>query len=387
MRAFPHELSGGQRQRVVIAMALMANPALLVADEPTTALDVTVQRGILDLIRELCDSHHLSCIFITHDIAVAGHIAEQTLVMRSGRVVESGQTLRVLTAPQHRYTRTLVANTPRTDGDVARMPAVAPPPLLDVRNLSVRYATGSMFRRGESYPAVNDVSFSIGHGETLGVVGESGSGKSSLARALVRLAPVSDGRIVWNGQRVDDLSDRAFAPLRRDMQTVFQDPFASLNPRMRVHELIAEPLWIHAPNLSGQALREKVTQAMAAVSLEPELADRYRHELSGGQAQRVGIARAIVCEPKLLICDEAVSALDVTVQARILDLIVELQAEMGLAILFITHDLAVVRQVADRIMVLHRGEVCEVAPAQTLIRAPATAYARTLLSSVLTLPS
>ena len=383
-RAFPHEMSGGQRQRAVIAMALMADPVLLIADEPTTALDVTVQRRILDLVRSLCDERDFSCIFITHDIAVASRIADETMVMQKGRVVERGPTRQVLTAPEHPYTRTLIGNTPTLSGPVARKAAEAQSePLLRVRDLGVRYPTGGLLHSGDGFKAVEGVSFDLSAGETLGVVGESGSGKSTIARSLLRLAPMTSGEILWRGERVDNTSERAFVPVRREIQTVFQDPFASLNPRMRMGDLIAEPLWTYAPNLTTAETRDRMLHAVEAVGLDPSMTKRFPHEFSGGQAQRIGIARAIVSNPSLLICDEAVSALDVTVQARVLELIADLQERLNLAILFISHDLAVVRQMADRILVLNAGKVCELAERDRLFETPQHAYTQRLLASVL----
>ena len=383
LRAFPHELSGGQRQRVVIAMALMADPVLLIADEPTTALDVTVQRRILDLVRSLCTDQALSCIFITHDIAVASHIADETLVMHRGRVVEQGPTTRLVSAPRDPYTQALIRDTPTLSGPVPPQAALGAP-LLQVSDLGVRYMTGSLLRRGAGFQAVEGVSFSVAAGETLGIVGESGSGKSTIARALVRLAPVTAGEILWRGAPVTRLDEGAFRPVRREIQTVFQDPFASLNPRMRLANLVAEPLRIHNPDISEAVIRDRVTAAIESVGLEPAMASRFPHELSGGQAQRIAIARAIVSEPAMLICDEAVSALDVTVQARVLSLIGTLQERLSLAILFISHDLAVVRQVADRILVLEAGRVCELADRDRIFARPEHPYTRRLLDSVLT---
>ena len=383
-RSFPHEMSGGQRQRVVIAMALMADPVLLIADEPTTALDPAVQLRILDLVRSLCDERALSCIFITHDIAVASRIADETVVMQKGRVVERGATRQVLTAPEHPYTRTLIGNTPTLSGPVAHKAAeTRNEPLLRVRDLGVQYPAGDLLRRGNGFKAVEGVSFDLSAGETLGVVGESGSGKSSIARALLRLAPVSSGEILWRAERVDTLDERAFVPVRREIQTVFQDPFASLNPRMRMGDLVAEPLRTYSPDLPAAEMRDRVLHAVEAVGLEPSMTERFPHEFSGGQAQRIGIARAIVSSPSLLICDEAVSALDVTVQARVLELIADLQERLDLAILFISHDLAVVRQMADRILVLNAGHVCELAERDEIFESPRHAYTRRLLEAVL----
>ena len=361
VHAFPHELSGGQRQRATIAAALMAQPELLVADEPTTALDATVQAEVLELIRELCRSDGLSCLLITHDFGVVARAADEVVVMRAGRVVERGPAARLLTAPEHPYTRALVAATPRLDAALPKAPAPGGP-LLELRGLRVRYPLG----RDRVMEAVRGVSLGVDQGEALGVVGESGSGKSSLARALLRLAPVSEGRVIWRGRDVTDVPEAVFRLLRREMQMVFQDPHASLNPRMRVRDCVAEPLLTHASGMGRAEREDRVAEALAQVGLAPALAGRFPHEVSGGQAQRVGIARALVTGPRLLVCDEAVSALDVSVQAEVLALLADLRARLGLALLFITHDLAVVRQVCERVLVMEDGRACETLPAARL---------------------
>ncbi|RVT87430.1 ABC transporter ATP-binding protein [Rhodobacteraceae bacterium CCMM004] len=382
--AYPHELSGGQRQRAVIAMALMAEPRLLIADEPTTALDATAQLGILDLVRALCDGGEVAAIFITHDIAAAARIGDRILVMQAGRVVEEGAARAVIAGPGHAYTRALIAATPSLAAPAAAARAqTAAAAILEVRGLHVAYPGGGVLARRAPVCAVRGVDFAVARGETLGLVGESGSGKSSVARALLRLAPVTAGEVRFDGRAVQDLSTRDFAAVRRGMQMVFQDPFASLNPRMRVRDLVDEPLRTHLRDWSARRRADAAAEALDAVGLAPDLAGRFPHELSGGQAQRVGIARAIVTEPKVLICDEAVSALDVSVQARILDLIAEVQARRGLAIVFITHDLAVVRQIADRIVVMKDGAVVEAAPRDRLFAAPRHAYTRRLIDAAL----
>lgn len=385
VRAFPYALSGGQRQRAVIAMALMADPAVLIADEPTTALDFTVQRGILDLLRGLCTTRGLAILLITHDMGVAAHAADEMLVMRHGRIVERGPTSKVLQAPTHGYTRRLLADTP----DLAAVAASRPlgsqaddPPLLEARDLRVAYPVGGPLRR-RTVEAVRGVSLSLRRGESLGVVGESGSGKSTLVRALMRLTPSTSGTVLWNGEPIDGFASAA--PLRRDVRMVFQDPHGSLNPRMRVGALIGESLLANGVPAAEHAGR--VAWALDAVGLDVGLINRHPHALSGGQAQRVAIARAIVSRPKLLICDEAVSALDVTVQARMLALLDELRSKLDLALLFITHDLAVVRNVADRILVMKDGRAVEVADRDTLFERPAHPYTRDLLAAALPLPS
>ena len=361
VHAFPHELSGGQRQRATIAAALMAQPELLVADEPTTALDATVQAEVLELIRGLCRSDGLSCLPITHDFGAVARAADEVVVMRAGRVVERGPAARLLTAPEHPYTRALVAATPRLD---AAPPKASAPggPLLELRDLRVRYSLG----RGRVMEAVRGVSLGVDEGEALGVVGESGSGKSSLAHALLRLAPVSEGRVIWRGRDVTDVPEAVFRPLRREMQMVFQDPHASLSPRMRVRDCVAEPLLTHAPGMGRAEREDRAAEALAQVGLAPALAGRFPHEVSGGQAQRVGMARALVTGPRLLVCDEAVSALDVSVQSEVLTWPAYLRARLRLALLVITHDLAVVRQVCERVLVMEDGRACETLPAARL---------------------
>ena len=385
LTAFPHALSGGQRQRAVIAMALMADPAVLVADEPTTALDVTVQRGILDLLRGLCAARGLAVLLITHDMGVAAHVADKVLVMHRGRIVERGPAARVLRAPAHAYTRRLLADTP---GLAAPHPARAPartvetPPLLEARDLRVAYPVGGPLRR-RSMEAVRGVSLALRQGEALGIVGESGSGKSTLVRALTGLIPAAGGMIRWDGAPYG--GPGAAASLRREVRMVFQDPHGSLNPRMRVSALVAEGLRANGVPAAEHAGR--VAGALEAVGLDAGLSRRHPHALSGGQAQRVAIARAIVSRPRLLICDEAVSALDVTVQARVLALLDELRAKLGLALLFITHDLAVVRAVADRILVMKDGRAVEIADRDDIFERPAHPYTRELLAAALPLPA
>jgi peptide/nickel transport system ATP-binding protein len=381
---YPHELSGGQAQRVAIAMALMGEPEILVADEPTTALDVTVQKGVLELIRRLADERGLAAILVSHDLAAVAHVADEVCVMHAGRIVEAGAVGDVLRAPRADYTRGLIAATPRLS-DPAPAPRPSGATLVEVRELSVTYAERGLARRGRGNRAVRDVSFTIGASESVGLVGESGSGKSTVARALLGLSPVTAGRVLWRGADLAGMAPAQERAYRRSVQMVFQDPYAALNPRMSVRRLIAEPLWTHRPDLSRREMLAQVERALSAVRLPSSFADRLPRQLSGGQAQRVNIARSIVSEPELLICDEAVSALDVSVQAEILALLERLRDEMGLAMLFITHDLAVVRRMADRIVVMRSGEIVETAAAGQLFDAPGHTYTRALLDSVLSI--
>ena len=383
---YPHELSGGMRQRVMIAMALMCQPDLMLADEPTTALDVTVQARILDLMRELKDDLGTAIVLITHDMGVVAGMCDRIEVMREGRFVESGTAEDIFYRPQHPYTAMLLDAMPRIDA-----PAATPPqnggaePLLRVDNLKVHFpmpGEGFQARRARPLRAVDGVSFTLGPGETLGVVGESGCGKSTLARAILQLAPATAGVVVWQGAGLSDADKAAIRAARRDLQVVFQDPLASLDPRMTIGQSIAEPLGVLRPDLGRAERRDRVRDMMAKVGLEPAWINRYPHEFSGGQNQRVGIARAMIVGPKLVVCDEAVSALDVSVQARIIELLSALQAEFGLSMMFISHDLAVVRQIAHRVMVMYLGRIVELADGDTLYRDPRHPYTRALISAV-----
>jgi len=386
MRQYPHELSGGMRQRVMIAIALSCDPVLLIADEPTTALDVTIQAQILALLAELKRSRGMSMVLITHDMGAVAGVADRVAVMRGGVVVEVDTVDAVFKAPKHAYTQALLAAIPSLNRaavgpgtDVAHT-ADAPALVLDDVRVQFKVRT-SRFGPQKTLRAVDGVSLELGAGEALGVVGESGSGKSTLARAALQLIRTQSGRVVWLGRPVDALTQSAIRPLRRDIQVIFQDPLASLDPRMTAAEIVAEPLQVHRPDLHRAARDSAVLQALALVRLDPALATRYPHELSGGQCQRVGIARAMVMRPQMLICDEPVSALDVTVQEQIVSLLGELKRETGLAILFISHNLAVVRQLCDRILVLYLGRMIELAPAASIYGRPLHPYTRELLAS------
>ncbi len=373
--AFPHELSGGMRQRAMIASALLAGPDLLIADEPTTALDVTVQAQILDLLEDIRED--TSLLLITHDLGVVAGRCKRMLVVANGRLVEQGMTREIFAHPQHEHTRAMIKAAPRlTDSGV---PAVKPgQDVLAISAAEVRYRSKS----GQVIPAVRGVDLSISAGETVAVVGESGSGKSSLVRAALGLVPMRAGRVVYCGDELAaHLGDRNRAT-RRGMQLVFQDPTGSLNPQMRVAGIVGEPLLVHEAALSAGERRQRVAAMLEKTGLSVEFLDRYPHELSGGQAQRVAIARALILEPKVLVCDEAVAALDGTVREQILRLLRQVQEESGLAIIFITHDLAVVRSVSHRVLVMYLGRLAEMASNEALFGQPRHPYTRALLDAV-----
>ncbi|MFJ5834335.1 dipeptide ABC transporter ATP-binding protein [Streptomyces sp. NPDC093089] len=384
-RARPHEFSGGMRQRALLAMALACEPRLLVADEPTTALDVTVQAQILDLLHELRRETGTALLLVTHDVGVAAEGVDDVLVMRGGREVERGPVAGVLGAPAEPYTRRLLAAVPRLDGP-ARTAAVPEPtgpggvgdgePLLEAVDLRREFGRGKA-----AVTAVDGVSLTVRAGETLGVVGESGSGKTTLGRMLVRLLDPTGGRLRYGGTEIGALSERELRPYRRELQMVFQDPVASLNPRRSVGESIADPLRV-AGERDETRIRGRVRELLDRVGLDPDRYGAYPHEFSGGQRQRVGIARALAAEPRLIVCDEPVSALDVTTQAQVTALLAELQAELGLGLVFIAHDLAVVRQVSDRVAVMRAGRVVEQGTVDEVYGAPRDPYTRRLLAAV-----
>lgn len=388
MTEFPHELSGGMRQRVMLAIALACQPRLLIADEPTTALDVTVQAQILALLGELKRERAMAMVLITHDLGVIAGVADRVAVMRAGCVVEMNTVDAVFKNPRTPYTKELLAALPKVDepgpGEMpASAAAVAKEPPLSVSRLSVSFPVrrGLLGKRAE-LRAVDDVSFELRAGEAVGVVGESGSGKSTLARAVLQLIHPQGGQVVWMGREVAGLSSHQLKPLRRDLQIVFQDPLASLDPRMSVGEAIAEPLLVHRSDLRPGELSAAVMEALRNVGLGSEMATRFPHELSGGQCQRVGIARAMVLKPSVLICDEPVSALDVSVQAQIVALLQNLKRQSGTSLLFVSHNLAVVRRLCDRILVLYMGRMMELAAASQLYTRPRHPYSRALLDAV-----
>jgi oligopeptide/dipeptide ABC transporter ATP-binding protein len=383
LQQYPHELSGGMRQRVMIAMATITGPDLIIADEPTTALDVTVQAQILEILRALKTDKQTAIAMVSHDMGVIAGLADRVQVMSQGEIVESGTADEIFYAPRHPYTRMLLAALPKASETPSPATAVGAP-LLTVDDLKVTFPIkNGLFGKTQLLRAVDGVSFTLHQGETLGVVGESGCGKSTLARAVLQLLPKNGGRVVWLGRDLDAATQSDIRRLREDFQIVFQDPLASLDPRMPIGVSIAEPLKALEPGLPRAAVRDRVRATMQRVGLDPGWINRYPHELSGGQNQRVGLARAMIVEPKMLVCDEAVSALDVSIQAQIVELIRELQAQTGLALIFISHDLSVVRRLSHRVMVLYLGRVVELAPAATLYDDPRHPYTRALLSAVL----
>ncbi|MCA2717495.1 ABC transporter ATP-binding protein [Microcystis sp. M169S2] len=427
LKRYPHELSGGQLQRVMIAMAISCNPTLLIADEPTTALDVTVQAEILRLLRDLCKSdREMSMVFISHDLGVINEIADQIVVMYQGEIVEQGTKEEVLNYPQHPYTKGLLACRPRLNSRPEKLPTVSdflqvekdsqgkiidlqeitPPAvkfitlqeeesriaglqnhenILSVENLSVRFPVKGVFGQVKTFfNAVDQVSFAVKQGETLGLVGESGCGKSTLARTILRLIPATSGNIYFRGENLAKLnpSEPKLRLLRRELQIVFQNPYNSLNPRLSIGKAILEPMVIHHTGGNSQKRRQRVEYLLERVKLDPTWFDRYPHQLSGGQRQRVCIARALALNPQFIICDESVSALDVSVQAGVLNLLKELQQEFNLTYIFISHDLSVVRFMSDRIMVMNKGKIEEIGTANQIINSPQSDYTRKLIASI-----
>jgi glutathione transport system ATP-binding protein len=417
---FPHQLSGGMRQRVMIAMALSCRPSLLIADEPTTALDVTIQAQILQLIRELQREMHMGVIFITHDMGVVAEIADRVLVMYAGERVEEGSSERIFHEPRHSYTRSLLAAVPRlgamrgTDaparfpllalnGELTAESTVSAPsstawkapddlsvdsaaghrPLLAVRNLTTRFdvRTGIFGRVTSHVHAVEQVSFDLYAGETLALVGESGCGKSTTGRSLLRLVDITGGEIEFDGRSIAQLSGKRLQALRRNIQVVFQDPYASLDPRLTVGYTIMEPLLVHHVSTKAEAER-RVEWLLERVGLLPEHSQRYPHEFSGGQRQRIAIARALALSPKIVIADESVSALDVSIRAQIINLLLDLQRDLGISFLFISHDMAVVERVSHRVAVMYLGQIVEIGPRRAIFEDPRHAYTRALLSAV-----
>jgi oligopeptide transport system ATP-binding protein len=379
LRSFPHELSGGQRQRVMIAMALANNPDVLIADEPTTALDVTVQAQILELLADLQSRLGMSIVFITHDLGIVRRFADRTYVMKSGKVVESGNTADLFAHPNHPYTRMLIDAEPRGRKEPAPQHA---PVVLDARNIEVtfRLTTGLFGGAGHVLRAVDGVSFAVRAGETVGVVGESGSGKSTLGRAILRLQPAS-GLIRFEDRNLMPLDRAGMRPLRRQLQLVFQDPFGSLSPRMTAGEIVTEGLLVHEPSISRKDRDRRAVQAFDEVRLDPAWRNRFPHEFSGGQRQRIAIARAMILHPKLVVLDEPTSALDRSVQKEIVELLRDLQKTHGLAYVFISHDLAVVRALSDTIMVMKSGKVVESGSVEAIFERPQEDYTRKLIAA------
>ena len=377
--AYPHQLSGGQRQRVMIAMALANEPDILIADEPTTALDVTIQAQILKLLKDLQQRFGLALLLITHDLGIVRKMADRVAVMTKGEIVETGASEEIFAAPRHPYTKRLIAAEPKGKPVEYDPP---PPVLMAAKGFRVWFPirSGVLRRVTGQVKAVDGIDIEVREGETLGVVGESGSGKTTLGLGLLRLLD-SAGEIRFDGKRLDGLGQRAMRPLRREVQIVFQDPFSSLSPRLSVAEIVEEGLKVHGIGGSPEARRHLIEEALHEVDLDPAAADRYPHEFSGGQRQRIAIARALVLKPRFLVLDEPTSALDMSVQAQIVDLLRDLQARHGLAYLFISHDLRVVRALANHVLVMKDGMVVEAGPAERLFKAPEHPYTRALLAA------
>ncbi len=404
-KKYPHQLSGGQKQRVMIAMAMCNHPALLIADEPTTALDATVQQDIVQLMQYLQQEHHSAMLFITHDLALAATIADDVLVLFQGQAMEYGPANQVLQQPAHPYTQALLACRPSAEHKGKRLPVVAdflereptaqttPPAsphlpiesdtLLDVRNLGVWFAASGGIGSGTTrfFKAVDDVSFVIKKGEVLGVVGESGSGKSTIGKALTGLLPVQAGQMLFSGTDLTTLPPPAWREMRRQIQMIFQDPYSSLNPRMTIGDALSEPLLVHGIVPKG-SLATEIKRLLHMVQLPTDAMNKYPHQFSGGQRQRIGIARALALRPQLLICDESVSALDLSIQAQILNLLKELQAELRLTLLFIAHDLSVVHYISDSVMVMQRGKIVETGAADQVLHHPTQSYTRALIDAI-----
>jgi len=415
--SYPHQLSGGQKQRVMIAMALACDPEILIADEPTTALDVTVQKTILDLLQKLKEQRGMSLIFISHDLGVVSQIADRLLVMYKGEIVEQGDVNTVFNNPRHPYTKGLLACRPSVHIRLKKLPVIADfladesatveklrelnsykpgeiearqkklyaaEPILKVDNLSTWFGQNSSFfsKDKTTVKAVNNVSFEVYPGETLGLVGESGCGKTTLGRSILRLIEPTAGSIIFEGTNVRGLKGEALREIRRNMQIIFQDPYSSLNPQLTIGDAIMEPLLVHGLYSTSTQRKQKVMDLLERVNLSPDHFNRYPHEFSGGQRQRIVIARALALQPKFIICDESVSALDVSVQAQVLNLIRELQLELGLSYIFISHDLAVIRHISDRMMVMNKGEIIEAGYPDDIYSSPKNEYTQKLIEAI-----
>ncbi len=409
--AYPHQISGGQKQRVMIAMAMSCRPSILIADEPTTALDVTVQKTILDLMRELKEEVGLSMLFISHDLGVISEICDRVVVMFQGKIVEEGSVEKVLRSPEHPYTKGLVACRPSLHHKLWRMPTVsdflenknyeprvvtsaetslrrkllyAQNPVLQVNNLTVRYPAKKNWL-GQPIKwlnAVDDVNFDVYPGETFGLAGESGCGKTTLGRAIARLTEVYSGEVFYNNTDLQKLDEEEFRPYRRDIQVVFQDPYSSLNPRMTIGDAIVEPMQAHKIHENDRRRHDKAVELLEIVGLQADYFQRYPHEFSGGQRQRVCVARALALEPKLLVCDEIVSSLDVSIQATMLNLLMDLQEKFGLTYLFISHDLSVIKQMCDRLMVMNQGRIEALGFPEDIFEKPEREYVRRLVEAI-----
>ena len=376
---YPHQLSGGQRQRVMIAMAIANNPDLLIADEPTTALDVTIQKQILDLLDKLRKKYKMSLLLITHDLGIVKKIADRVCVMEKGNIVEQNETTKVFNQPKHDYTKKLINSKPRNKKTKKGNNKI----ILSVKNLNVYYKNKSSFffrNKKEDFHAVKNLSFEIAEGETLGIVGESGSGKSSIAQALIKLIS-SDGKFTFKDKDISNLAEKDFRPYRKNIQIIFQDPFASLSPRLTIQDIVSEGLEVHDKKKSKKEMIELTKQIIKDVGLDSSMLSRYPHEFSGGQRQRIAIARALILNPELIILDEPTSALDMTVQSQIVDLLLNLQAKKSLTYIFISHDLKIVKALSDKIMVMKSGKIIEFGEKEKIFTNPKNEYTKRLLSS------
>jgi len=407
--AYPHEISGGQKQRVMIAMAISCKPDILIADEPTTALDVTVQKNIIELLKDLQVENQMSVIFITHDLSLISEIANRVLVMYKGEIVEQGEVSSIFKTPEHVYTKALINSRPSLKTRLKTLPTIqdylnnttkneiitseqreqkheilySKPPLLEVINVEKEYFSKSgWFSKPQSFKAVNDVSFKLYEGETLGLVGESGCGKSTLGNAILQLDKATAGKILYQGVDITKLSNSEIKILRKDIQIIFQDPYSSLNPRIPVGEAIMEPMIVHNLYNSDDERKEKTIEILNKVGLSEEFFNRYPHEFSGGQRQRIGIARTIALQPKLIVCDESVSALDISVQAQVLNLLNMLKETFGFTYIFISHDLAVVKYMSDQLLVMSKGKIEELDDADVIYASPKTIYTKKLIDAI-----
>ena len=406
---YPHEISGGQKQRVMIAMAIACKPQLLIADEPTTALDVTVQKEIIQLLKDIQQETGMSIIFISHDLSLVSEIAHRVLVMYQGEIVEQGEVKQIFKNPQHNYTKALIASRPSLDFRLKRLPTIqnflddtinaevvtqedrtrfhnklySQIPILEVINVEKEYfSTAGFFGKKSGFKAVNDVSFKLYDGETLGLVGESGCGKSTLGNAILQLDKATSGQILYRGQDITKLGNAELKKLRKEIQIIFQDPYSSLNPRIPVGKAIMEPMKVHGLYKNDKERKAKTIEILERVGLGAEYFNRYPHEFSGGQRQRIGIARTIALQPKLIVCDESVSALDISVQAQVLNLLNELKENFGFTYIFISHDLAVVKYMSDQVLVMNKGRIEEIADADELYANPQKEYTKMLIEAI-----
>jgi len=406
---YPHEISGGQMQRVMIAMAIACKPNILIADEPTTALDVTVQKEIIQLLKDLQANTNMSIIFITHDLSLISEIANRILVMYQGEIVEQGNVNSIFKNPQHNYTKALLNSRPTLDKRLKKLPTISDylndtisneiisneerkkkhkelyskTPLLEIKNIEKEYFSKPIwFSKPKSFKAVNDVSFNLYEGETLGLVGESGCGKSTLGNAILQLDKATAGSIIYKGKDITNLSSKELRSIRKDIQIIFQDPYASLNPRLTIGKAIMEPMKVHKLYTSDKERKEKTIDILNRVGLSEAYLNRYPHEFSGGQRQRVGIARTIALQPKLIVCDESVSALDISVQAQVLNLLNELKENFGFTYIFISHDLAVVKYMSDQLLVMNNGEIEELDDADVIYNNPKKEYTKKLIHAI-----